>query len=290
MKDWCYGFAAKLIGFCVSLLPRSAALILGGWLGVIVYWFAKEQRNLACKHIHQSIDVSDAHEIKVIAKRCFENLGKTVVEFMRFPRLEVEKIRKYVKIEGAEHVENAIAEGNGVILITGHFGNWELLAASLSALVAPVTPIVRELRSRSLNSLVVRYRQQAGYTTIDRDTGIRDALRCLRRNGLLGIVADVDTTVKGVFVDFFGQPAYTPYSPIAFSLRTGAPIIPTFIVRQSDNTHLVKIEAPLTLERCDDKEEELVVNTQRFTSIIEEYVRTYPEQWIWMHRRWKTQP
>ena len=98
MKDWCYGFAAKLIGFCVSLLPRSAALILGGWLGIIVYWFAKEHRNLACKHIHQSIDVSDADEIKVIAKRCFENLGKTVVEFMRFPRLKVEKIRKYVKI------------------------------------------------------------------------------------------------------------------------------------------------------------------------------------------------
>ena len=108
---------------------------------------------MACKHIHQSIDISDDHEIKVIAKKCFENLGKTVVEFMQFPRMEVEKLRKYVKIEGVQHVENAIAEGNGVILITGHFGNWELLAASISALVAPVTPIVRELRSRSLNSI-----------------------------------------------------------------------------------------------------------------------------------------
>ena len=93
-----------------------------------------------------------------------------------------------------------------------------------------------------------------------------------------------------MFVDFFGQPAYTPYSPVAFSQRTGAPIIPTFIVRQPDNTHRIKIEPPITLEQCDDKEEELVVNTQKFTRIIEDYVRAYPEQWIWMHRRWKTQP
>ncbi len=290
MKDWGYGITARLIGFFVSLLPRSIALIFGSCLGKLVYWTAAEQRRLACKHIHQSLDVTDTHQVKAIAKGCFENLGKTVVEFMQFTRMSVEKIQAYVGIEGVEHVENAIAEGNGVILITGHFGNWELLAASISARIAPVTPIVRELRSQRLNVLVSSYREKAGYTTIDRDIGIKHALRCLRRNGLLGIVADVDTSVNGVFVDFFGRPAYTPYSPVAFSLKTGAPIIPTFIVRQPDSTHQVIIEPPLTLERCDDREKELVVNTQKFTKIIEGYVQTYPEQWIWMHRRWKTQP
>lgn len=290
MKDWCYGITAKLIGFFVSLLPRSVALIFGGWLGKLVYWTAAEQRRLACKHIHQSLDVSDIYQVSVTAKKCFENLGKTVVEFMQFPRMSVGKIQKFVRIEGAQHVENAIAEGKGVILITGHFGNWELLAASITTRIAPVTPIVRELRSPRLNELVSSYREKAGYATIDRDTGVRDALRCLRGNGLLGIVADVDTSVNGVFVDFFGKPAYTPYSPIAFSLKTGAPIIPTFIIRQSDNTHQVIIEPPLTLERCDEKERELVVNTQKYTKIIEGYVRDYPEQWIWMHKRWKTQP
>lgn len=290
MKDWFYGFTARLIGFFVSLLPRSVALIFGGWLGKFVYSVAVEQRRLACKHIHQCLDVSDIHQVRIIAKKCFENLGKTVVEFMRFHRMSGEKIQKYVRIEGAQHVENAIAMGKGVILITGHFGNWELLAASITAKVAPVTPIVRELRSPRLNSLVSGYRDKAGYATIDRDTGIRNALRCLRGNGLLGIVADVDTTVNGVFVDFFGRPAYTPYSPIAFSIKTGAPIIPTFIIRQLDNTHHVIIEPPLTLEQFDDKEKELVVNTQKFTRIIEGYVQKYPEQWIWMHNRWKTQP
>lgn len=290
MKDRCYGITAKLIGLCVSHLPRSVALVLGGWLGMLAYYFASEQRTLSYKHIHQSLDLSNEHQVKGIAKNCFVNLGKTVVEFMQFPRMDGEMIRKYIKFQGVEHVENAIAQGQGAILITGHFGNWELLAASISAVIAPVTPIVREVRSPRLNKMVNSFRQRAGYSTIDRDTGIRQALRCIRQNGLLGIVADVDTTVNGVFVDFFGQPAYTPYSPVAFALKTGAPIIPTFIVRQPDNTHLVIIEPPLKLESRDQKEQELIVNTQNFTKIIESYIRKYPEQWIWMHRRWKTQP
>ncbi len=290
MKDWCYGFTAKLIGFCVSRLPRSVALTLGGWLGVLGFWFASQERRLACEHIRQSLDITDERQVKTIVKKCFENLGKTVVEFMQFPRINPKQIHRSVSFEGIQHVENALAKGKGAIILTGHFGNWELLAASISAAVAPLSPIVRELRSPRLNALVSRYREKAGYTTIDRDTGVRQALRCLKRNELLGIVADVDTTVNGVFVDFFGKPAYTPYSPVAFALKTGAAILPSFIVRQSDGRHRAIIEPPLSLERCDVKEKELVFNTQKFTKIIESYIRKYPEQWIWMHRRWKTRP
>ncbi|MDE0088064.1 MAG: lysophospholipid acyltransferase family protein [Candidatus Poribacteria bacterium] len=290
MKDWCYGFTAKLIGFCVSYLPRSVALTFGGWLGALGFWFASQQRMLACEHIRQSLDIANGRRVKTIAKKCFENLGKTVVEFMQFPRINPKQIQRSVSFEGIQHVENALAQGKGAIILTGHFGNWELLAASISATVAPLSPIVRELRSPRLNALVSRYREKAGYTTIDRDTGVRQALRCLKRNELLGIVADVDTTVNGVFVDFFGRPAYTPYSPVAFALKTGAAILPSFIIRQSDGTHRAIIEPPLVLKRCDEKEKELVFNTQKFTKIIESYIRKYPEQWIWMHKRWKTRP
>ena len=290
MKDWCYGFTAKLIGFCVSYLPRSVSLVLGGWLGILGFWFASQQKRLACEHIRLCLDIADESRVKTIAKKCFENLGKTVVEFMRFPRMNPEQIQKFVSFEGIQHVEDALAKGKGAIILTGHFGNWELLAASISATVAPLSPIVRKLRSPRLNVLVSRYREKAGYTTIDRDTGVRQALRCLKRNELLGIVADVDTTVNGVFVDFFGKPAYTPYSPVAFALKTGAAILPAFIVRQPDGTHRAIIEPSLALERCDVKEKELVINTQKFTKIIESYIRKYPEQWIWMHKRWKTRP
>ena len=290
MKDWCYEFAAKSIGFCVSRLPRSVTLAIGGWLGALVYYLASQQRELACEHLRGSLTLADERQIKTIAKRCFENLGKTAVEFMQFPRLNRKQIQQYVTFEGIEHVEQALAHGKGAIILTGHFGNWELLAASISTTIAPLTPFVRELRSPRLNALVSSYREKAGYATIDRDTGMRHALRCLKRNELLGIVADVDTTVSGVFVDFFGRHAYTPYGPVAIALKTGAAILPTFIIRQSDGSHRAIIEPPLTLKRTHAKEKDLVTNTQTFTKIIESYIRRHPTQWIWMHRRWKTQP
>ena len=289
MKDRCYAFTAKLVGFCVSRLPRGITLVIGGWLGTLAFWLAPQQRELACEHLRCSLTLSDERRVRTIAKQCFQHLGKTVVEFMQFPRLDREQIQRYVTFEGVEHVEQALARGKGAIILTGHFGNWELLAASISATVAPLTPIVRELRSPRLNALVSRYREKAGYATIDRDTGIRHALRCLKRNELLGIVADVDTTVSGVFVDFFGRRAYTPYSPVAIALKTGATILPTFIVRQPDGSHRAIIESPLALKRTDTKENDLVINTQKFTKIIESYIRQYPAQWIWMHRRWKTE-
>ncbi|MDE0324057.1 MAG: lysophospholipid acyltransferase family protein [Candidatus Poribacteria bacterium] len=290
MKDWCYEFAAKLIGFCVSRLPRPVTLTMGGWLGAFIFRLASQQRKLTCEHLRCSLMLVDERRVKAIAKQCFKNLGKTVIEFMQFPRLDKQQIQRYVTFEGTEHVEQALAKGKGAIILTGHFGNWELLAASISATVAPLTPIVRELRSPRLNALVSSYREKAGYATIDRDTGVRHALRCLKRNELLGIVADVDTAVNGVFVDFFGRHAYTPYSPVAIALKTGAAILPTFIIRQPDGSHRAIIEPPLALKRTDTKEKDLVINTQRFTKIIESYIRQYPAQWIWMHRRWKTQP
>lgn len=290
MKDWCYEFAAKSIGFCVSRLPRRATLAIGGGLGTLVFWLARQQRQLACEHLQECLTSQDQRRVKAIAKECFENLGKTVVEFMQFPRLSSKHIQRYVTLEGTEHLKQALAQGKGAIILTGHFGNWELLAASISVTVAPLTPIVRQLRSPRLNALVSKYRQHAGYTTIDRDTGLRRALRCLKHNQLLGIVADVDTTVNGVFVDFFGKPAYTPYSPVAIARKTGAAILPTFIIRQPDGSHRAVIEPPLALKQTDAKQKDLVINTQKFTKIIETYIRQYPAQWIWMHQRWKTQP
>ncbi len=288
MKDWCYEFAAKLMGACVSRLPNSVALAIGAGFGRLAFWLATKERERACEQLQRSLNISDNRCATAIAKRCFENLGKNVVEFLRFPGMDARALRQAVTFEGASHIKAALARGKGAIILTGHFGNWELLAASISAQVAPLMPIVRELRSARLNALVSSYRAQAGYATIDRDTGLRSALRCLKRNQLLGIVADVDTKVNGVFVDFFGKPAYTPYSPVAIALKTGAAILPAFIIRQPDGTHRAIIEPPLALERAAVNEEELVINTQKFTKIIEGYIRRYPEQWIWMHERWKT--
>lgn len=259
-------------------------------MGSVAYRFASEQREIAKKHVSLSLELNDETSAKRLVRRCFQNLGKNLTEFIRLPRTSREKKRKIVTFEGKVHIDNALAQGKGAIILTGHFGNWELLAASLVEQVAPVTPIARRLRSQRLDALVRGWREAAGYSTIDRDNAPRDILRCLKRNELIGILADVDTSVDGVFVDFFGHSAYTPYSPVSIALKTGAAILPTFIVRQPDDSHRVIVEPPLDLKRTGDRDQDFLINTQMFTEIIESYVRRYPEQWIWMHERWKRQP
>jgi len=287
--DW-YGLAARLACACVACLPRQIALSFGVLLGTVACRFASHQRELARKHIALSLDLENTLAVNGIVRRCFQNMGKNVIEFMGFPHTSNAQMREMVTVQGRTHVDSALAHGKGAIILTAHFGNWELLAATLVVQVAPLQPIARRLRSRSLDTLVRAYRESVGYLSIDRDKATRDALRCLKRNELLGILADVDTSVDGVLVNFFGRPAYTPYSPIAIALKTGAAILPTFIVRQPDDSHRVIIEPPLRIHKSGNRAQDFLINTQNFTEIIESYVRRYPEQWIWMHERWKTQP
>jgi len=290
LKDSSYGLAAKMVCVCAVALPYKIALSFGAFLGSVAYRFASDQRAIAERHLNLSLDLEDGTSADHVIRRCFQNLGKNFIEFVRFPHTSTKRNREIVTFEGTERIDGALARGNGAIILTGHFGNWELLAANLAEQVSPLTPIARRLRSRRLDALVRHWRVAAGYSTIDRDNAARDILRCLKRNELVGVLADVDTSVEGVFVDFFGRPAYTPYSPVAIALKTGAPLLPTFIIRQPDDSHRVIVEPPLELKTTGNRNQDLLINTQMFTGIIESYVRRYPEQWIWMHQRWKRQP
>jgi len=212
------------------------------------------------------------------------------MEVLQFPRLTSENLDRLVAFEGKQNMDSALKIGRGAIILTAHFGNWELLGASLALSGYGISFIVRPVRSPRLDALVNRNRESMGVGCIPRGRSVRDALRCLKRNELLGILADIDTRVDGVFVDFFGRPAFTPRGPVSIALRTGAVLVPAFIIRQKDDTHRVVIKKALELKITGALEEDIRVNTARFTKIIESYIREYPEQWIWIHQRWKTQP
>jgi KDO2-lipid IV(A) lauroyltransferase len=289
LKDYCYVFTAKCIGQCIARLPRKLALFIGVYLATAVFLLSDREKDKACKHLAQSLGIGQPMVGRLV-RRSFQNIGKNLMEFMQLPRMSPETLHQLVTLEGREHIDKALAQGRGAIILTAHFGNWELLGASILAHGYTIRGITRELRSKRLDAIVSSYREKVGWQGIDRDGSVREVLRCLNRNELIAILADVDTRTRGIFVDFFGKPAYTPYSPVAFALKTGAAILPTFIVRQQDNSHRAIIEAPLTLQQSGDKEVDLLVNTQQFTKVIESYIRRYPEQWIWMHERWKTQP
>ena len=289
LKDYCYAFTAKCIGQCIARLPRKLALFIGVYLATVVFLLAHREKDKAYRHLAQSLGIGQPMVGRLV-RRSFQNIGKNLMEFMQLPRMSPETLHQLVTLEGREHIDKALAQGRGAIVLTAHFGNWELLGASILAHGYTIRGITRELRSKRLDAIVSSYREKVGWQGIDRDRAVREVLRCLHRNELIAILADVDTRTRGIFVDFFGKPAYTPYSPVAFALKTGAAILPTFIVRQPDNSHRAIIEPPLPLQQSGDKEADLLVNTQQFTKVIESYIRRYPEQWIWMHERWKTQP
>ena len=289
LKDYCYAFTAKCIGRCIAWLPRKLALFIGVYLGTVVFLLSNREKGKACKHLEQSLEITQPMASQLV-RRSFQNIGKNLMEFMQLPRMSAETLHQLVTFEGREHIDKALAQGRGAIILTAHFGNWELLGAKILADGYTIRGITRQLRSKRLETIVSSYREKVGWQGIDRDRSVREVLRCLNRNELIAILADVDTRTRGIFVDFFGRPAYTPYSPVAFALRTGAAILPTFIIRQPDDSHRAIVEAPLPLQQSGKKEEDLLVNTQRFTKVIESYIRHYPEQWIWMHERWKTQP
>jgi len=275
----------------VLLLPRKVALSLGVCLADLPFWFSRSERAKALENLSIAFgEEKTPGEILRICRYCFENLGKGLMEVLQFPRLTSENLNRLVAFEGKENIDSALKMGKGIIVITAHFGNWELLGASLALSGYKVSFIVRPVRSPRLEALVSQNRESMGIGCISRGASIKGALRCLKRNEILGILSDIDTKVDGVFVDFFGRPAFTPRGPVSIGLRTGAVLLPAFIIRQKDDTHRVVIEKPLELKITDDVEEDIRVNTARFTRIIESYIRKYPEQWIWTHRRWKTKP
>ena len=266
------------------------ALSVGGLLGALAFWAARTERHRAYANLHSSFAEKSPKEIRDIACSCFRNMGKNIVEVLCFPRLSLHTINQLVSVEGHEALESALAKQRGVILLTGHFGNWEMMGASLALNGHPLMVIARRLRSARIDALLCEHRRHVGMEILFRGDSMRQGLRFLKRNGILAILADVDTATPGVFVDFLGREAYTPYGPVAIALKTGAALVPMFIVRLSDNSHRVTIHKPMELSSTGNWEADLLANTQRFTSLIESYVRRFPEQWIWMHPRWKTRP
>jgi KDO2-lipid IV(A) lauroyltransferase len=248
---------------------------------------AKESLNIAFR------GQKSATEIQEIIKKCFYNFGKGMVEMlycMSHPQLIDEK----VSFEGLEHVDNALNEGRGIIAVTAHFGNFPLMMLSFAHKKYKVSCVIRPTRDEGVEAFLHKKRTEAGLKTVyakPRRHTAAEALKVLRNNEILFIPIDQNFgSDGGVFVDFFGQKAATAPGPIVFANRTKAPIIPMFIVHEEGDKHKVIIERPLELTEGRDERETVFINLTKLTQLIETYIRKYPYEWAWMHRRWKSKP
>lgn len=282
-------YLARAAAYIFFIMPPSIGLRIAAGIGRLVYYILGKYRKITLDNLRLSLgkEVKDA-ELRIIARRVFENLGKNAYELVCLPKINKSNINKYVEIKNPEILDEAFKAGNGIIIITAHFGNWELMAAALRLKGYPGVTVGRRIYfgkyDRYLNSL----RRVHDVQIIYRDESPRKILKELKANRIVGIVADQDIdSVEGVFVDFLGRKAYTPAGPAALAKASGAALIPVFMIRKNAHHSLV-VEKGVELADTGRKENDLIENTRRWSAVVESYVRRYPDQWVWMHRRWKT--
>ena len=231
-------------------------------------------------------------ECESILRACFDNLGRLLVEFSHFPDLNPSNISRYVVYEGFENFSEGVRRGKGVLFLTGHFGAWELSSFAHSIYGHPMKFVVREIDNPRVERLISGYRTLGGNAPVRRQSASRDILKALRNNETVGILMDQNTVrEEGVFADFFGIPAATTPAVATFALRTGAAVIPGFLIwDETLQKHRLHFDPPLELIQTGDRTTDILENTRMFNKVLENYVRKNPDQWLWIHRRWKTRP
>jgi len=286
-----YPFGVKLAVFLALGIPQGAQRKWASVMGDLAYFFLPKQRKLALTHLRMAMgDLLDEESRRRIARECFRNLLMTALECFRLRKMGPDSILRTVEIRGWEHVEEAFRRGKGGIFVTAHLGNWELSAIYVAWRGFPMNVVARRIYLGELDRELVSFRARMGVRTIYRDQSMRVMLRCLQRNEFLGILPDQDVRrVGGIFVDFFGRQAYTPVGPALLAMASGAPLLLARNIRK-DKGYLITVDPPLFARREADREEEVRRLVALYTRRLEEFIRESPEQWVWMHRRWRTTP
>lgn len=280
----------KCIVFILGHLPRSLTLPLAEALGSLAFRLGKKRADVARENIRRAFPEKGAAEVDRIARRVFENIAVVIFDFFRIPWLDMKSMSRFIDFEGVEHFERAIKKGRGVMLLTAHFGNWEMMAAAVGGFLHPVDIVARELDSPVVDELVNWVRTRAGNGIISKTRAMRKLLKSLSGNGVVGILLDQNVQLAdSVFVDFFGTRAATNKGPARLAASTGAAVVPIFNVREGARYRIMLFEE-LEMADTGDKERDTQVNTERCTKVIEDVIREYPDQWFWVHRRWKTRP
>jgi KDO2-lipid IV(A) lauroyltransferase len=283
---------ASLLLRSIRILPRPIARAVAIVLGWSVYLLHRKLRRVGMRNLELAFPEKNKSERRKILRGTFTSIGRQLAEVGLFPRYTRENVGQVIVYDGFENYERAHSRGKGVLYLTAHLGAWELSAFAHSLQGHPLRIVMRGLDNPYLDALVQRYRTMHGNSVIDKDNFVRGLLAAMKEGETVGILMDTNMTPpQGVFVDFFQIPACTASGLARIALRTDAAVVPGFTVWDPVlRKYRLRFEPALQLIRTQDEEDDVVANTARFTKIIEDYVRRYPDQWLWVHRRWKTRP
>jgi len=279
---------ARFIAWVFRILPRRAAIIFGARLGRAVNNIWTTRHNVVMNNLRTAFgeSLSDAKREET-TRSVFANIGMTMAEMCRFPKTSKDDILSMVTSEGERAFRQALDGGKGAILTGSHFGNWELMGAYINALGFPVDFLVRGQHNRKFDSFLTSLRESAGVRVIHSESGMKDVIRALHANRQVAIVSDQHAGSGGILIRFFGQLVSVPRAPAVLAVRTGAPIITGYIMRNTDFTHHCVFYPPEYPDLDADPDKEVLRLTRFFTNRIEEIIRMRPESWLWTHRRFK---
>ncbi len=278
----------------MGLLPRSLALKLGWLIARITYLIPGGLKKTGLRNLGIAFPDLPEAERRGLLRGSYESLGRLLAEFSQLPKATPGKLRQIIEYDevGLAHLREAEKSKRGVIFLTGHLGVWELHSFGWSALEYPLSFLVRPLDNPKVEEMIEAVRTRFGNRAIDKQSAARQALRVLREGGTLGILSDLNTqTREGVFVPFFGKLACTTAGIATLALKTDAVVIPTCAVWNKERRrYFFHGDPPVELVRTGDQQKDVEVNTANFAAAVERMVRLYPDQWLWIHKRWKTRP
>jgi KDO2-lipid IV(A) lauroyltransferase len=288
LEFWLVLIVARPLGW----LPRGLARLVAGAIAWGVYRLHGRLRRVGQRNLEMALPELSARERRQILRGVFRSLGRQLVEFCRMTRYTPENTRDWIRTEGLDHYLAAKARGKGVLIVTGHMGAWELSSFYHSLMGYPMGVVARPLDNRRLDAFVNSIRCLHGNRILPKDDFARGLLRAMRAGQTVGLLMDTNMTPpQGVFVEFFGRKACTASGVARVALKTGAAVLPGFMLWEAaERRYVLHFGPELVFARTEDAEADIAAATQQCTQAIESWIRRYPDQWLWIHRRWKTRP
>lgn len=278
----------QLFKWIVLTLPLKSAQRLGYYLGSLSYYIVGGRRRIALDNLRHAFPEKSEDECKHIAKGAFRNFAISFIELLWFPNLTDEIIRRLVRVRNLEIMIEAHNQNRGMVMLAGHFGNWELIALAIAYLTKiPVTIVVQTQSNELVDAVINRHRCLFGNRVVPMGGALREIIRTIQSGGVIAIAPDQSGPMEGVYVEFFGRLVASHQGPAVFALRSSSPMQMGFMLRQGDGTYDVILEKIPTSDIAEYNEENVRELTRRYTAYLERYIQRYPDHWLWMHRRWK---
>jgi KDO2-lipid IV(A) lauroyltransferase len=288
--DYLQYLLMKGFSLFINLLPEDFSLWCGKQLGSMLFQLDWERRKVALANLHVAFGGEKSErELLAIARGTFQNLGMMAIEFFRIPKMDVETFRKRVEIEGLEEALRLLGKGKGALLLLSHFGNWEMMGIMSKLIGNTIMVIAKPMKkNKRIDQFITAIRNAAGLEVISSIKASRVVIKALSQNRVVGILIDQRAKrSEGIWADFFGKKAPTTPGLAVLAMKTGAPVVPVFMVRNGFGKHRLVIQKPLELVHTGDIKKDVETNTQLFNRTLESMIRLYPDQWFWVHRRWE---